>query len=129
MISSAEYRIFCRVRDKDPELNRLEGEEQQIMHASLKSGLVKVTSNADYYLPPKTFVLISRYEERLEKEREEQAKRDAEDIAVDRRWRKDASRSWLQFWLNVLFGAIGFTAGVFIEHYFAVFDALLSTIW
>lgn len=46
----------------------------------------------------------------------------------DKRWRKDASRSWIQFWLTILFGAIGFAAGVFIEHYFAILEVLLAII-
>lgn len=128
MISSAEYRLFCRVRDKDPELNHLEGEDLQIMHASLKSGLVKVDGNGDYYLPPKTFVLISRYEEQLEKENDEHAREDAEEAAADWRWRRDAHRSWLQFGLNLIFSVVGFAAGVFVEHYFAILELFFALI-
>lgn len=66
---------------------------------------------------------------RLKQVRDERTKQEESDEAAkqaeDKRWRKDVSRSWVQFWLNILFSAIGFAAGVFIEHYFAILEVLL----
>ena len=131
-ISSSEYRLFCRIRDNGPGFLPLEGEEQQIMHARLKSGLVRPDSNGNLYLPDKTIVLMSRYEDQLEKEREKQTRQEAaakaSEEAADKRWRKDASRSWIQFWLGILFSAIGFAAGVFVEYYFAVLEIVFASV-
>ena len=133
MISAAEYRLFCRIRDKDPDLFPLSGVEQQIMYASMKSGLIKTDPKGDLYLASQASLLMQRYEEQLEKERADYARQEAaqksSEEATDKRWRKDAFRSWAQFWLGILFSAIGFVAGAFVEHYFAVLDALHTFVW
>ena len=68
---------------------------------------------------------------RLEKKiRDEQAAEKAEqkrkEEIEEERWRKEARRSWLQFFLNALFGLIGFAAGVWVEHYFAILEVVLA---
>lgn len=118
MISSAEYRLFCRVRDKDPELNHLEGEEQRIMHASLKSSLVRPDSNGNLYLPDKTVVLMSRYEEHLKKEREEHARRNA-DREADRAYAdENTQKQFKHDWRIAIFEAFtGFILGAIADHF------------
>ena len=132
IISSIEHDLLCRVRDHDPSLSCLSGREQIIMHALLKSNIVYPDSNGDYCLRDRAYVLISRYEEFLDKERRDnackEARKQAEEEAADKRWRKDACRSWLQFWLGILFSAIGFVSGVFVEHYFTILEVVFAII-
>lgn len=70
------------------------------------------------------------YENVLKHEVEERAyhkaEKSAQEQATQKRWSKDARRSWIQFWLNLLFSIIGFAAGIFAEHYFAILEVLLA---
>ena len=64
---------------------------------------------------------------RIDRSRQEEADKAAKQ-AEEKRWRKDASRSWIQFWLTTFFSVIGFAVGVFVEHYFAILEVFLAII-
>lgn len=70
------------------------------------------------------------YENVLKQEAESRARHEAEQAAQEqmtqKRWDRDTVRSWIQFWLNVLFSTLGFAAGIFVEHYFSILELLLA---
>lgn len=130
-LSDTEYKLLCRVRDNDPELDfELPPDERSLLNAFHSSKLVKVSINGKYYLSDKGNQALIRYAALLEKEAKEHAEHKVDNEAAERstenRWRKDARRSWIQFWLNALFGLISFFVGVVLEHFFSIIDLLMK---
>ena len=121
MISAAEYRLFCRILGKDPDLPPLEGIEQQIMYASMRSGLVKVGPNGDYYLSDRARLLMHRYKEQLEKENAENARRDA-DREADRAYAdENTQKQFRHDWRIAIFETFtGFILGAVFDHFFDI---------
>lgn len=67
-------------------------------------------------------LLMDRAHQAAVQKAEQEKEKQSSQQAADERWRKDAVRSWTQFWLGVLFSVIGFVSGVIVEHFFTVWD-------
>ena len=129
-MTEREYAFLNKIRTKNPsEILTLTAEEQALVSRFKKEKWIGVNSNGDYFVRDFGFLAALEFEDKLNEEARKNAEakeeRKSAENAVEVRWRKDANRSWIQFWLNVFFSCIGFFAGVFVEHYFAVFEFLL----
>lgn len=62
-----------------------------------------------------------------QQQREEQERADAY-AREEAREKREARRSWLQWGLNLIFGALGFLGGLVIEYYFDIITAAVDFI-
>lgn len=129
-MTAREYAFISRIRYQKPsEIRTLTVEEQAMIARFKKDKWVGVNSNGDYYVRDLGLSAMLEFEDKLHEESRKNAEakeeRKSAENAEEIRWRKDANRSWIQFWLGALFSCIGFFAGVLIEHYFAILEFLL----
>lgn len=107
--------------------SKLSGDDLSLFRSCESADYIRQATDIDgnWFLEISDFgtAAMLEYRDQLQRKAEEEAKRKAEEQAkeqaADKRWRKDSRRSWVQFWLNALFGLIGFVAGLLMEHYFA----------
>ena len=86
--------------------------------------------NVFYAINPSGLAAMLEFEDQLQQNAREDAKRKADqqiqERKVDERWRKDARRSWVQFAMNALFGLLGFIAGILVEGKFDILEFFLK---
>lgn len=125
-MAQMEYDLLRRITSERCTDESFTQEEHVILRSMAKKHWITWTTTGRIVLREAGQCALLEYEELLQKRAEEDAQnkadQEARDQAADERWRKDAVRSWTQFWLGVLFSVIGFVSGVIVEHFFTVWD-------
>ena len=133
-MTNFEYELLRRIRDERISVEDEFSIEENAAFQEFQSnrrGWVYITPRTLYFqITARGVLALKEHEELLQAEAEKQAKQEEEarlaEQAEDKRWRIDDRRSWLQFWLSILFSFIGFVGGVFIEHYFAILELICA---
>lgn len=130
-MTAREYAFISRIRYQKPsEIQTLTIEEHAMIARFKKDKWIGVNSNGDYYVRDLGLSAMLEFEDELHEEARKNAEakeeRKSAENAEEVRWREDARRSWIQFWLGALFSCIGFGAGVFVEHYFTILEIILA---